>query len=103
MRAIVHQGQGIEGIRVAEIATSDPGPDEVVIKVKVAALNHRDLWTCWGRRPDEPPIVLGSDAAGTAMAVGKSVSDLSPLREVVIIASLHWTERRQVPPPNFEI
>ncbi len=103
MRAIIHQGQGIEGIQVAEIATSDPGPDEVVIKVKVAALNHRDLWTCRGRRPDEPPIVLGSDAAGTVMAVGKNVSDLSPLSEVVINPSLHWNERSQVPPPTFEI
>lgn len=103
MRAIVHQGQGIEGIHVAEIATRDPEPDEVVIKVKVAALNHRDLWTCRGRRSDEPPIVLGSDGAGIVVAIGEKVSDLSPLSEVVINPSLHWYERSQVPPATFEI
>ena len=103
MLAIVHQGQGIEGIRVAEIATRDPEPDEVVIKVKAAALNHRDLWTCRGRRSDEPPVVLGSDGAGSVVAVGEKVSDLPPQSEVVVNPSLHWYKRSQVPPPTFEI
>ncbi len=103
MLAIVHQGQGIEGIRVAEIATREPGPDEVVIKVKAAALNHRDLWTCRGRRSDEPPVVLGSDGAGIVVAVGEKVSDLPPQSEVVVNPSLHWYKRTQVPPPTFEI
>lgn len=103
MRAIVHQGHGIAGIRIAEIASRDPGPDEVVIKLKVAALNHRDLWTCQRRRSNEPPIVLGSDGAGIVLAVGEKVSDLSPQSHVVINPSLHWYERSQLPPQTFEI
>ncbi|HVB62617.1 MAG TPA: zinc-binding dehydrogenase [Ktedonobacteraceae bacterium] len=103
MRAIIHQGQGIAGIQVAEISTREPGPDEVAIKLKAAALNHRDLWTCLGRHPDQPPLVLGADGAGIVAAVGAQVSDLALSSEVVINPSLYWNARSDIPPATFEI
>jgi NADPH:quinone reductase-like Zn-dependent oxidoreductase len=54
----------------------DPTPPEgwEVIEVRAAALNHHDLWTLMGVgvRPDELPVVLGTDAAGVT-ADGREV------------------------------
>jgi len=45
MKAIrLHQPGGPEQLRHEEIPPPAPGPGEVLVQLKAAALNHRDVW-----------------------------------------------------------
>jgi len=101
--ALVHEGRGLAGARLAQIEPTALKPGEVRVRLVAAALNHRDLWTCRGRAPDLPPVVLGSDGAGIVAETGSAVRDLEPGAEVVINPSLHWTAGAAAPPADFEI
>lgn len=57
----------------------DPGPGEVLVKVKCAALNHVDLLYAQGKHQNNvslirPPFTLGLEFAGTVLAVGSPSS-----------------------------
>ena len=52
--------------------------DLVVVAVKAAALNRRDVWIRLGKYAGiKLPTILGSDGAGVVAAVGAGVSELS--------------------------
>ena len=58
-----------DGLRVEEIETPSPGPGEVLVRVRAAALNPIDIAIGTGRfygGSPEPPYVIGSEAVGTA-------------------------------------
>lgn len=103
MRALVLEGAGIEGARLTQRPDPTPGPGEVLIRLRAAALNHRDLWACRGWKPGAKPVVLGSDGAGIVASLGEGVADLALESEVVINPSLHWPAHQPVPDPSFEI
>ena len=45
MRAIVLREPGApENLALEEVEDPSPGADEVVVRLKAAALNHRDVW-----------------------------------------------------------
>lgn len=64
--------------KVYERAVPKPGPDEILVKIKAAALNPIDwilaLKISLGF-PVSYPLVLGSDAAGVVDQVGDNVKD----------------------------
>src|SRR5258708_13196629 len=51
-------------------------PDDVIVKLKAAALNHIDIWNRMGATGIAVPMphILGADGAGTIVAVGESVA-----------------------------
>ncbi len=66
-------------------------PDRAVVRLKAAALNHRDLWTQLGLYPNiKLPVTLGSDGAGTVTTVGTETDESWVGREVIINPSLDW-------------
>ncbi len=75
-----------EVLKVLEVPVPEPGPDEVRIRVKAAALNHLDLWVRHGipRLNIKVPHVPGSDAAGIVDAVGTEITAWQPGDEVVV-------------------
>lgn len=81
---------GIDNVGVAEVDDPSPGPDEVVVRLRAAALNHLDLWTLSGTLGIEHPFpfVLGADGAGEVEAVGDRVRGLRPGARVVINPAL---------------
>lgn len=54
----------------------DPGPGEVLVKVKAAGVGPWDAWIRSGKSalPQPLPLTLGSDLAGEVVAVGPGVS-----------------------------
>lgn len=80
-----------------------PNADQVVVKIKVAGLNRRDLYIANRLGHNEPALILGSDGAGVVEAVGENVSWLRTGDEVIINPSLRWEENTIAPPANFEI
>src|SRR5215813_6247658 len=105
MKAIVlRELGGPENLRLEEVADPQPNPHEVVIKLKAAALNHRDLFIRLGKYAGiKLPIILGSDGAGEVVAVGAEV-DRSLIGQTVIInPSLDWGPNERVQGPAFRI
>jgi zinc-binding alcohol dehydrogenase/oxidoreductase len=91
LAAQVHEGGEIR----VEVAP-DPvaGPGEVVVELRTAALNRRDLLVRDGVYPFPLPIVPGSDGAGIRRDTGE---------EVIILPSLDWGDREAAPGPDFQI
>ena len=68
--------RGIDGLELVERPIPQPGASEVLVRIRAATLNYRDLLTVkggYGSRQKFPLIPL-SDAAGTVEAVGPAVS-----------------------------
>ena len=63
-------------LRIEELDLHDPGPGEVLIKLKAAGLCHSDLSVINGVRPRPMPMALGHEACGEIAALGAGVSDL---------------------------
>jgi NADPH:quinone reductase len=76
---VVERHGGPEVLSVAEYATLEPGPGEVLVEVAAAGVNFMDIYQregIGGYRA-EPPFVLGGEGAGTVAAVGEGVTELS--------------------------
>ncbi|WP_413217142.1 zinc-binding dehydrogenase [Thermus oshimai] len=87
MKAVVMEARGgPEVLKVAEVPTPEPGPKEVRLRVKAAALNHLDVWVRKGVASPKLPLphVLGADASGVVDAVGPGVTAFAPGDEVVV-------------------
>jgi len=67
---------GPEVMHLREIPTPIPQESEVLIHVAVTGVNFIDLYVREGRYGNELPFTPGQEAAGTVVAVGKSVSCL---------------------------
>jgi NADPH:quinone reductase-like Zn-dependent oxidoreductase len=85
-----------EGGELRHETVPDPvaGPGEVIVELRAAALNRRDLLVSRGTYPYPLPLVPGSDGAGVRRDTGA---------EVVINPALFWGERNEVGGPDFEI
>jgi NADPH2:quinone reductase len=69
---------GPGAIVIEEIADPQPGPDEVVVRVRTAALNFLDTLITRGKYQFKPdlPFSPAAEIAGVVEAVGTGVSDL---------------------------
>jgi NADPH:quinone reductase-like Zn-dependent oxidoreductase len=105
MKAIVLRELGDPGqLRLEDVPDPVPGSDEVVIRLRAAALNHRDVWIRRGRYPGiHLPIILGSDGAGDVVAIGNAVEPSLMGKPAVIYPALDWGTDERVPGPNFRI
>ncbi|WP_157256639.1 zinc-dependent alcohol dehydrogenase family protein [Methyloversatilis discipulorum] len=76
MRAITLNSAGLADLHMTTLAVPRPGPDEVLIRVKAASINYRDLVVMKGvYKPDIGfPFVPLSDASGEVAEVGSAVS-----------------------------
>ena len=65
MKAIrIHEDGGPEVLRYEDAPAPEPGPDDVLISLRAASLNHIDLWVRSGRPSAPKPRILGADGAG---------------------------------------
>ncbi len=105
MNAIrLHEPGGPDKLRYEMVPTPRPGPGEVLVQLKAAALNHRDVWIRLGMQlADRLPLILGSDGAGLVAEVGADVPHLAVGASVVINPSLNWGDREDRPSSAFRI
>jgi len=81
-----------------------PGPGEAVVRLRAAALNHRDVWIRKGQYAGiKLPIILGSDGAGQVAEVGLGVDMSWVGRDVVIDPSLNWGTDERAQDSSFHI
>lgn len=95
MRAVYFEKHGgPEVLAVGTLPDPTPGPGEVRLRVKAAALNYLDIWSRRGLPgiPIPLPHIPGSDVAGVVEQVGPGVSGWQPGDEVLIDPSLNPVE-----------
>jgi NADPH2:quinone reductase len=79
MRAwLMHSYDGVERLRLGEVREPQPGPTEILLKVRYAALNPADAFLAQGLYPAKPtlPHILGRDGVGDVEAVGSHVEHI---------------------------
>jgi len=80
MRVIQLEGSfGIDHLRDRDLPIPDPGPGEVLLRMRAASLNYRDLLMIRGRyNPNqELPLIPLSDGVGVVEKLGSEVRGLS--------------------------
>ena len=81
MRAVrCHELTGPGSLRVDEVPSPTPGPNEVLIDVRAAGVNFPDVLMTYGKYQfkAEPPFSPGGEAAGVVRAVGAAVTSVAP-------------------------
>ena len=92
MEAIrVHHGGEL---RYESVPDPEPRSGWVMVELRTAALNRRDLLVSKGIYPFPLPLIPGSDGAGVRRDTGE---------EVVILPGLHWGQDDRAAGPEWEI
>jgi NADPH:quinone reductase-like Zn-dependent oxidoreductase len=74
MKAIrIHEDGGPEVLRYEDAPEPEPGPGEVLVRLRAASLNHLDLWIRKGLPSVPKPRILGADGAGIREDTGGRV------------------------------
>jgi len=105
MRAVVLRALGAPDLlQVEDVPDPRPEAGEAVVRLRAAALNHRDVWIRTGRYAGiRLPIILGSDGAGEVVETGPGVDPAWRGREVVIDPTLGWGDGERVQGRAFQI
>jgi zinc-binding alcohol dehydrogenase/oxidoreductase len=103
----LHELEGPEGLRYEDVPDPEPGSGEVVVRLRNAALNRRDVFATRGQypgaKPEALPVILGSDGSGEVAAKGDGADGLEEGSEVVIHPSLFWGDDPRIPGKDYRI
>jgi zinc-binding alcohol dehydrogenase/oxidoreductase len=103
MKAVVFKGKD-QPLTVEDVKKPRPIKDQVLIKLKYAALNHRDIWIITETTQTlSGGVILGSDGCGVIEDVGEDADPLLVGAEVVINPSLEWGNNPIVNGDSFKI
>ena len=78
---VITRPGGPEVLELREVPQPQPGPDEVLVRVRASALNRADLLQRQGRYPAPPgvpPDIPGMEFAGEVAALGENVCEWQP-------------------------
>ena len=79
MKALVKTRPG-PGLSLEEVPVPEPGIDDVLIRIRRAAICGTDVhiytWDPWAQRTIRPPLILGHEFAGEVAAFGSNVKGL---------------------------
>jgi NADPH:quinone reductase-like Zn-dependent oxidoreductase len=92
-------GTHIEGLQLVDERSGTPGPQQVRVRTRAAALNFRDLMVLHGRYPvsTKEALVPGSDAAGEVVQIGSGVTRFKVGDRVATSFFPDWVEGRPSP------
>src|SRR5690242_5722987 len=87
-----------------QVPDPEATPGKAIVRLKAAALNHRDLWIQLGLYAGiKLPVIPGSDGAGIVESVGEGADASWVGREVIINPSLDWGPDVRAQGPQFRI
>lgn len=87
----IQQAYGLENLKLAERPDPAPGPGEILVGMRAASLNYRDLATVKGFGGRHAlPLVPFSDGAGEVTAVGEGVTRVRPGDRVCPLFFQSW-------------
>jgi NADPH:quinone reductase-like Zn-dependent oxidoreductase len=91
-KVLVSDSFGLTNLKLVTTSVPSPGPGQVLIKMKAAALNYRDLLMVLGHyNPSQPlPLVPCSDGVGTIVEVGERVGGFEIGQRVATLFSQAW-------------
>ena len=92
---ILPQASGIDDLTLIERQTPRPGPGQVLVRMRAASLNYRDLLIVGGRYgAGKPPadLVPLSDGAGEVAQVGEGVTRMAVGDRVAGIFFARWLD-----------
>ena len=79
MKAIqVFEPGGPEQLQLVDAPVPVPGPNQALVRIAASGVNFIDIYFRTGLYKAEPPVAIGSEAAGTVEAVGAAVSEVAP-------------------------
>jgi NADPH:quinone reductase-like Zn-dependent oxidoreductase len=85
VRAVrIHEDGGPEVLVLEEAPDPEPGPGDVLVRLRSSALNHLDVWIRKGLPSVPKPRILGADGAGIVEALGEGVSGFERGERVVL-------------------
>jgi NADPH:quinone reductase-like Zn-dependent oxidoreductase len=93
VRAIEIRGAfGLDHLTLADRPDPQPGPGQVLLRMRAASLNYRDLLTVEGKyNPKQKlPLIPCSDGAGEVVEIGEGVSRVKPGDRVCGIFAQQW-------------
>jgi NADPH:quinone reductase-like Zn-dependent oxidoreductase len=91
LKAVLFYKHGkVDVLEYADFPTPEPGPDQVLVRLKAAALNRLDLLVRegWHGLRLEYPHIPGADGAGEVAALGSEIKNWSVGDRVVINSNL---------------
>jgi NADPH:quinone reductase-like Zn-dependent oxidoreductase len=105
MRAIVlRETGGPASLHVEEVEAPVAGPGEILVRVRRAAFNRRDVFITQGLYPGIVfPVIPGSDACGVVAAHGEGASGPPVGTSVVIDPMLGWGDDPRLWRPDATI
>lgn len=102
MRAV--QLSGVNQLSVVDVPEPKPATGEVIVALRAAALNHRDVWIKSGQYAGlKWPCIPGSDGAGVVIECGPGVDAGWRGREVIINPSFNWGDGEVAQGATFSI
>ncbi|MBC6990331.1 zinc-binding dehydrogenase [Hymenobacter sp. BT491] len=103
MKALVLDGIN-QPLQLRDVPTPTPAPGEVLVQLRAAALNHRDVWIQKGQYAGlKFPCILGSDGAGIVAELGEGVDEALRGQAVIINAGHDWGDNPRAQGKSFKI
>jgi NADPH:quinone reductase-like Zn-dependent oxidoreductase len=108
MRAVrlhaIDREHGPEQFHVEQVDDPRPGPGEILISIRRAAFNRRDVFISQGLYPGiVMPCIPGSDGLGTVAAHGQGVAEPPAGTRVVIDPTLGWGSDQRIWSRNAQV
>jgi NADPH:quinone reductase len=74
----VREPGGPEKMQLVEVPVTRPGPKQALVRIAASGVNFIDVYFRSGLYKADPPITLGSEAAGTVEEIGPEVTEVAP-------------------------
>ena len=87
------------GAKIVDVAVPEPGPRDVIIRVKVAAICGTDIhiydWNSYAQARIKPPMIFGHEGCGEVVKIGDQVTRFKPGDLVAVEPHIPCGECRQ--------
>lgn len=101
MKALVLQQHSFQ---IEEVATPTLTEQQVLVKIRYAALNHRDQWIREGQYAKiQLPAILGSDGCGEVVEVFNDENKKWLGKEVIINPNINWGNSTKYQAKDYQI